>query len=458
MSDANQRPNILFISFDDAVAYWAYKNVFGVPLETPNLDRICGVSTAFHRAYCQAPVCGPSRASLMTGKTPHQLGVFSNAVSVLDHADPEDFFSFHLKNAGYFCSSGGKVHHGYRPLPSPVHEALYSDEKKVFWMDRKLPSRIPQAEYGGRFGGLVTTDPKNDTYFYDKQSADSAIDFIESYDRDGPFYREVGFFGPHIPHITPARYKDMYDPAAFVRPPSWEAGDDPNPFAERKVKRNFLSGDLLHWQKSARNLFAAISHVDHHLGRVWDALKRSRHAENTVVVIFSDHGYHVGEKQRFTKKSLWEQVARVPVIIHAPGDSEPREVMQSVALVDLAPTALDYAGLDPLPGRIGQSLRPIVSGEPAPERAVPTVLFGSAGVTKGDRRIIRYRDGSTELFDLADDWWQLRNLGQQHDAFQGMYDALQDSCRTYGLDLPDSDAVALHQEDSGAQALPATSA
>ena len=110
------RKNILFISLDDAVAFWHYRAVFGEKLQVPNLDRICDRATAFQSAYCQAPVCGPSRASFMSGRTPYQLGIYDNSIEVFDVLPATEMWSVRLKEAGYYCSSGGKVHHKYKPL------------------------------------------------------------------------------------------------------------------------------------------------------------------------------------------------------------------------------------------------------------------------------------------------------------------------------------------------------
>ena len=129
------RKNILLISFDDAIAVWRYKGIFGVPLHTPNFDRICAQSTTFHAAMCQAPICGPSRASFMSGKAPHQSGVLTNKTPVFSKIAPQDMWPYRLRQAGYFCSSGGKVHHGFRPLPPGHHAVLYSDERKHFRID-----------------------------------------------------------------------------------------------------------------------------------------------------------------------------------------------------------------------------------------------------------------------------------------------------------------------------------
>jgi arylsulfatase A-like enzyme len=428
------KKNILFISLDDAVSYWHYRTVFGVALQVPNLDRICAQSTAFHAAYAQAPVCGPSRASFMSGLTPHQTGVFDNSVDVFDVLPAAALWPARLKSAGYFCSSGGKVHHHYKPLGRKDHAALYSDDRKKFLDDMKLKPDAPARKYGGHRGGWATTDPKDDAQYYDHQSASSAIAFLDSYDGDAPFYREVGFYSPHGPHFTPARFKEMYDVGAFQPPPSWAAGfacDAAIPALTQTDDKSRL-GDTEFWRACVRNYFSAMSHGDHHLGRVWDALKASRHADTTLVVIGSDHGFHLGERGRFSKFTLFEQVAGVPLILHDPTNPVARVVTDPVALLDLGPTLLSHAGLPVPDAFVGQSLLPCLSGVSDPDRAVMTTWNGGVAIRQGKYRMIRYADGQCQLFDITADYWQQTPLGHDHPAYAAMLDSLISTARRYG--------------------------
>lgn len=438
---ANTKKNILFISFDDAVAFWDYKTVFGEALHTPSLDRFCEKSTAFRRAYCQAPVCGPSRASFMSAKMPHETGVHHNKVKAFEKIPVEDFWSYQFKNNGYFCSSGGKVHHGFRPLDMPFHKALYSDRRKRFGLKDWDRQRFSEKRaFGGHRNGWGTTDPKEDGDFYDARSADSAISFLQTYDGDIPFYREVGLFSPHAPHITPVRFKEMYCEDKFIKPPEWEAGFDNNDFTQERLPENpeLKAGHDEWWRRSVRNYFSALSHGDYHLGRILDALAASPHAENTIVAIVSDHGFHLGNRNRYMKSTLWEQVARVPMIVYDPFRPTPHEVWEPVALIDIGPTLLDMAGLEPLADTFGISLAAQLRGESAPNRVIPTIYYGSAAVHKGDFHLIRYEDGSTQLFNVKDDFWELRDLGQDHPEFKGLYADFVDCCDRCGFEVPDS--------------------
>ena len=436
-----QPPNIMLITFDDAVAVWKYKHAFGAALQTPNLDRICAQSTAFYSAYAQAPICSPSRASFMSGLAPHQTGITAAEKDVFSRIPPERMWPCALKKAGYFNSSGGKVMLSYPPMEEAFHSQIYSDDPKSFRIDWRVPPDISM-EFGGFRGGKATIDPKHDRRFYDHQSASSAIAFLQTDRNDAPFYREVGFYGPHGPWITPRRFKDMYDEERFRQPAAWHGGLPGSAALDADYPPNFDINRVRIWRKSVRNYFSALSHADYHLGRVWDALKASPHGDDTVVIITSDHGHHLGERNRFRKHTLWEQAVNVPLIIHDPRRPEPHVVTDPVGLIDIGPTVMDYAGLDPIAETPGTSLRPLVEWGRAPDRAIPSVLRNNAAIRKGRFRFIRYEDGSTQLFDLAKDWWQAHDVGHDHPAYAELAEVHAATCMAYGLDLSALDAAA----------------
>lgn len=435
MDPTAPRRNIMLISFDDAVAFWRYKTLFGAALETPNLDRICAQSTAFHAAYTQAPVCNPSRVAMLSGKTPHQTGITMPRKDVFSVLDVGDVLPGRLKAEGWFTSLGGKGLSGFHPFEDDLHARLYSDAPRAFRKDWRVPDKISVA-LGGFRGGKATVSEAHDGRFYDYQAASSAEEFLSEHPEDQPFFREIGFYGPHGPWITPLRFKKMYPPDGFRQPPAWEGGLPTNPYLDAQFTPNFDPTRPRIWRQSVRNYFSAMSHVDHHLGRVWDALKASKHGDNTVVIITSDHGHHLGERNRFRKHTLYEQVANVPLIIHDPTHPVPQVVTDPVGVIDIVPTVLDYVGLEPPEGCLGQSLRPLMRMEPAPEsRAIPTVLRDNVSIRKDRFRFIRYEDGSTEMYDIAADWWQRAPLGPDHPSYGDMAAALEACCEAQGLDL-----------------------
>ena len=433
------RKNFLLISMDDAGAYWRFRDVFRERLQTPNLDRLCAASTTFTAAYCQAPICGPSRNSVMTGLAPHQTGILDNYTSLFSVMRPEQLWQHRLKRGGYYCSTAGKVHHGFVPLSGSAHAALYSHPPKPLRLGP--PKTVPVQRYGGLTGGAATTDPAHDALYYDHQSASDAVAFLESYDGAAPFYREVGFHHPHIPFRTPQRFKELYEEENFKQPEAWSRGFDTAEFPDRFMPENIDLRDLGHWRKSVRNYFSALSHVDSQIGRVWDALQASDHAKDTIVILFSDHGFHLGDKNRMRKYTLWEDCCRVPLVVHDP-DAEPADVSDPVALLDIGPTVLDYAGFGPIQGAVGTSLVPQVHGASAPDRAVPTFLFGNASMRQGSYRITRYENGECEFHDVDDDPWLTQNLAHAHPFFDTMLSELVRVSAVHGLQLREGVATA----------------
>ncbi|WP_299473664.1 sulfatase-like hydrolase/transferase [uncultured Paracoccus sp.] len=298
-----------------------------------------------------------------------------------------------------------------------------------------MPPDVEKKKYGGNRGGWGTTNEKDDDIYYDHQSADSAIEFLQNRAPGGPFYREVGFYSPHGPHYTPARFKEMYNQKAFRMPEEWAGGFDTNAYADEIFLQNIDPAKKQWWQQSVRNYYSALSHGDYHLGRVWDALKASPHAENTIFIIVADHGFHLGNLNRYKKTTQWEQVAGVPLIVHDPSHPEARVVQDPVAMLDLGPTVQDYCDIAPAPGTMGKSLRPLVEGGSDPDRAIATFYFDNVSIRKGDFRLIRYVDGSTQLYDLRTDYWQLHDLGPDHEQHEPMLQALIECSRESGLEI-----------------------
>ncbi|MBJ3763748.1 sulfatase-like hydrolase/transferase [Maribius pontilimi] len=434
---STQKKNVLLVSLDDAVSWRHYRTMFGAELQVPNLDRICAEATVFDAAYCQAPICGPSRASFMSAKAPPQLGIYDNTADVFDVLPATEMWSVRLRDAGYYCSSGGKLHHRYKPLRRRFHKDIYDDNQKRFTDDMHMPPGLEKKKFGGHRGGWGTTDPKDDDTYYDHQVAESAIEFLQTYDGDAPFYREVGFYSPHGPQYTPARFKEMYDVNAFKPPECWKDGFPDEPFIRDRVPPNdrLEAGKLTWWRQSVRNYFSALSHGDHHLGRVWDALMASPHAENTLVVLVADHGFHLGDRNRFSKFTLFEQVAGVPFVIWDPARRQAQTVDDPVSLLDLGPTVLDHVGLDPRDDWVGRSLVPLLDGARDPDRVVPTFSNDGVSIRKGRYRFIRYENGETQLFDVVDDFWQQRDLGPDHPEHGALLKALVESARAHGLDI-----------------------
>lgn len=369
----------------------------------------------------------------MSGRSPFDTGILTNEIKAFDILKPDDIWSFYLKQNGYYCSSGGKVHHGYMPLPDKVHTQLYSDDRKFFPRDLQVRPGVTVEALGGVGGGMATLDPEDDQGYYDAQSAQSFVEFLKNYDGRAPFYREVGFFSPHTPFITPARFKKLYRVADFQYPPEWDEEVKENGTLSDEVQANFRTHKKLHWQKSVRNYFSAVSHGDYHLGLVWDALQASPHGKDTIMVLLTDHGLHLGEKRRFGKSTLLEQVANVPLIIFDPKRPVRQDIKDPVALIDVGPTVLDMVGLPLPPNNLGRSLLPLLAGtDVGHARSVPTFRADGASIRKGRFRFTRTAAGKAVVHDLVEDWWQRHPHGPDHPAFSELSEAHRAVCADYG--------------------------
>ncbi len=435
--------NVLFIAVDDLLDFVANRDAFGVSIQTPNLDALMAQSAVFSNAFSTIPVCGPSRGALMTGQSAFETHVHTNENEWYDGMDPSGAIPAIMKDAGYHTATAGKIFHGYTPEPGYVNDRLYSETPPTIWDTQSGPSTPNGGIWGAE--GYVGQDDQ----FYDHKVADYGIDFLNTYTSPDPFMLLLGFKHPHSGYQMPQQYYDMYDKDQIKIPDHWDL-DDLND-VPAWVANSFSSGmfdldtDFDTWQASIEAYLAAITHMDHQVGRVMDALENSDHATDTSIVLFSDHGYHLGDKDHFTKFTLWEEGAKAPLMIYNPDNPVGTVVDTPVSFMDIAPTVLDMGGLAPTSDMVGQSLMGFADPD-APayvEDAVLTHIWGNASIRLGDDRYTLYSDGSEELYNMADDPGQITNLADDPN-----HAALMDQMRAtlaaklddYGVTL-DSDAA-----------------
>lgn len=392
--------NILFLAIDDCPSM-EILGQFGVTPITPAFDMLAARGTTFTRAYCEIAVCKPSRWAVMSGYSPYKTGIFDLGEDEWRTLAPQQLWPYRFKAGGFHCTSRGKIYHGYVPIPREHHDVLYSDGPNRITFGPHV-STLPHNEYSGGYGNLGSTDPADDATYYDYKSSQNCIDFLRNHDPAKPFYCEVGFHHPHTNWNTPDRFKAMYDASQIVTPDTWTGEWDITDFAH-----NFIMGGrdeldfAAYWQGSIRNQLSAVSHVNHHIERILEELWSGPHADNTLVLLYSDHGYHSGDRGSFHKFSMYEESARAPLYIYVPGQT-PRVVDDPVSFMDIGQTLLDYGGLPLMDHCPGISLRPYIEGQSVPARWVPTFWYGSASATDGQTRIIRYQDGSAEFYDLSE--------------------------------------------------------
>lgn len=419
---ADAGPNVLFLICDDLNCDLACYGHAAV--RSPNIDRLARRGVRFERAYCQYPLCGPSRASFMTGMYPDQTLIHRNAIRIRQRLPDVITMSQLFRRHGYTAARVGKIYHYNVPadIGNDGHDdpASWSykfnprgrdkdDEPDIF-------SLIP-----GRFGGTLSwlAADGTDLEQTDGIGATEAIKLLGQYaERKTPFFLAVGLYRPHTPYVAPKRYFDMYPPEKIVVPrnPPGYLDTLPAP-ARRSITRKREQLNLPHdlARRATQAYYASTTFADAQVGRVLDALKRLGLSENTIVLFTSDHGYHMGEHGHWQKTTLFENAARVPLIISVPGmKTAGRSTPLPVEMVDFYPTLARLCGL-PVPEHLsGVSLKPVLEDINAtPRRSALTQYTNGYSL-----RTARYRytewgpDGSqgNELYDHAADPKELVNL------------------------------------------------
>jgi len=369
------RPNVLFIAVDDLrVELGCYGNT---PAITPHIDRLAKRGTLFLRAYCQQALCNPSRASLMTGRRPDTLRVWDLKTHFRDTHPDVVSLPQHFKNNGYHTQNIGKVFHNWRTVikgdpaswsvPAVMHYATHGSDTP------QVKSEMPP--------NLVKTtrcecrDVADEAYF-DGRIAELAIKALGEL-KEEQFFLAVGFWKPHLPFNAPKRYWDMYDRQKLALPKNPEPPKDVPPIALHNGREllgtkglELTSDEVLELR---HGYYAAISYLDAQIGKVLSELNRLGLAENTIVVFWSDHGFHLGEHGLWCKTSNFELDARVPMIISIPNAKSPGSKTESlVELLDLYPTLVDFCGLPKATDLEGVSLRGVLDD---PETSVKQAAF-----------------------------------------------------------------------------------
>lgn len=372
-SAAPARLNVLFIAVDDMNNDLG---CFGHPfVKSPGIDRLAERGVRFNQAYCQFPLCSPSRSSLLTGLRPDTTRVFDLRYHFRqDLPDVVTLPQMFIRNGYYVARVGKMFHYG-----NPGDIGTNGLDDRVSWMERLNPAGrdkttleldiinyTPKRGLGSAMAFLADptgTDPQHT----DGKVADQTIQLLEQH-KDKPFFIAAGFYKPHTPWVTPKKYFDMYpmDPIALPQISPQTPDDYPElALASTKPWPYFgISPDQA--RECKRAYYAAISFVDAQIGRVLDAVDRLGLSENTVIVFWSDHGYHLGEHGLWFKQSCFEEAARVPLIISVPGAKGAGQACsRPVELVDLYPTLADLAGLTPPDHLEGFSLRSLIENPEA---------------------------------------------------------------------------------------------
>lgn len=420
---AAEKPNVLFIAVDD-LNDWVGCLGGHPQVQTPHIDGLAARGTVFTNAHCQAPLCNPSRTSLLTGLRPSTTGVYGLAPWFRSDETFRDLITLpqHFAANGYRTFATGKIWHGGYPPKTD------RDQEFNVWGPGSGVGARPEQKLVTTPGGnhpLVDwgTFPHRDEDKGDWHVASWAVEQIKS-KHDQPFFLAVGFFLPHVPCYATERWFDLYPEDTLQMPPVKEDDRADTPefswYLHWKLPEPRLSWlkESGEWKPLVRAYLASISFMDSQVGRVLDALEESGQAENTIVVLWSDHGWHLGEKSISGKNSLWKESTRVPLVFAGPGVASGGACAQPAELLDLYPTLAELCGLpDPSDSRAkypleGHSLVPQLR-DAASERPWPAITTHNPdnhGVRSTHWRYIRYADGSEELYDLREDPHEWTNL------------------------------------------------
>lgn len=439
------RYNVLFLISDDLrPELGAYGNSF---VKTPNIDRLAARGTRFDRAYAQYPLCNPSRTSLLNGRYPTETGVMDN--NKYFRATHPDYVTLpqYFKANGYATLRAGKIFHGgiddqisWTEGGEPINPAIVNrgtnaptspaqeqasgerDPDETEGTPASLARRPAGGGHGSASDRIVVLEGDGESHG-DYKTATRAINYLERY-RDKPFFLAVGFVKPHSPPSAPRRFFDLYDPARIPLPPDFAPRPAPPPgFPELSVPRRnadlFIGRDASPEQarEMIRAYFASTSFVDAQVGRVLDALDRLKLRDSTIVVFWGDHGYHLGEKGKWSKAySLFEVGTRVPLIIAVPG-ARAQSSERTVELLDLYPTLAKLCGLPRPPAVEGRSLATLLRNPRAAwEHPAFTVTLFQGKLGRSVRterwRYAEWDEGRAGalLFDEAADPHELKNL------------------------------------------------
>jgi len=403
---APARPNVVLITVDD-LNDWVGCLEGHPQARTPHLDALAARGALFTNAHCQAPVCTPSRAALFTGRLPSTTGMYflQPALSSVEELRDVTTLLGRFADEGYATLSAGKLTHGGGEAR---YVQTYGGTMGGFGPRPPEKLSYPQGHPLWDWGPYPATDAE----MPDARLADWAAARLAE-ERAEPFVLAVGFWRPHVPMCVPQPWFDLFEDVTL--PPTLD--DDradlpdyakaltiglPAPRHEWMVEHDA-------WTGAVHAYLASCAFVDAQVGRVVDAVAASPHADDTIVVVLSDHGFHLGEKQRWAKRSLWEESTRVPLIVAGP-DIDPARIGAGVGLVDVYPTLLDLCGLEPDPGLDGHSLTPLLRGEPWPHAALTTFGPGNHAVRTESWRYIRYADGAEELYAHPADPHEWANL------------------------------------------------
>ena len=432
-SSVDRQPNVLFIAMDDLNDWIGCLG--GHPQTiTPNLDRLAASGTLFTKAHCGAPACNPSRGAIFSGRAPNRSGLYDNRQQMREVMPDATLLPQYFRDHGYRAAGSGKLLHyvidakswdDYFPPPAtqnPLPETYYPEIRPV-----NLPRGGPWQYVETDWAALDVTDEQ----FGGDWSVSRWIGEQLQQPQQKSFFLGCGIYRPHEPWFVPKKYFEPFPLDSVQLPPGYLENDldDVPPAGVRGARNRYFEHirNQGQWRQGVQSYLASIHFADAMLGRILDALDASPHADNTIVVLWSDHGWQLGEKEHWQKYTAWRAVTRVPLIVRVPkgiSKSLPKGTIagtkceQPVNLLSLFPTLVDLCSLPAKADNDGPSLVPLLREPEQGERnaAWPhtstTYLAdpGSYSISTRSHRYIHYANGDEELYDIAADPYEWHNM------------------------------------------------
>ncbi|PQJ30742.1 sulfatase [Nonlabens arenilitoris] len=409
----SSNPNVLFIAVDDLNTWISPIDNF-TSVKTPNFDRLASLGITFTNAHVQAPLCGPSRASIMTGLRPSTTGIYGmtpdDKIRRPGNPATKDitFLPEYFEKQGYHTMGIGKLFHIHAP-----DGVFYESGGRVKGFGPYPEKRFVWDGFGKGIKGThgrTSTDwgafPENDSLVPDHQSVNWVVERLNrTYDK--PFFMGLGFLRVHVPLYVPQKWFDMHPLEGIETPPYLK--DDLKDIPPVGLKINDLpmmpstewAKETGEWKKIIQAYLACMSYVDYELDRVLDALEQSNYADNTIIVLWSDHGYRLGEKGTFAKHALWETATKAPLIIAGPNVPKGKKIDTPVEMLSIYPTLLELSNLPAYSKNEGTSLVNIMQNNEVINDGYALTTFGmnNHSIKKDGYRYIRYEDGKEEFYN-----------------------------------------------------------
>ncbi|MFV0592217.1 MAG: sulfatase [Draconibacterium sp.] len=434
----NQHPNVIIISVDDLRDWVGYLGGYKGKVYTPNIDRLAASGVAFTNAHTSATVCCPSRNALMLGKRPSTTGLYDNGQWWKAACPNEITMPQYFKNNGYYTAGAGKV---FRHTPGNNPPCSWNEfQDQVFddpwnFADWNAERYFITYGYRGEITPYPEWKPLNGIYpirseldwgaisgkaekdYGDVQVVTFAKEFLQKI-HEKPFFLALGTYRPHMPWHVPQKYFDMYPLSQVVLPEVKEDDLDDIPEEGKKLaqttSRDFYQiRDEGKWKEAVQAYLASITFADKQVGDILDALQNSEFAKNTIVVLWSDHGWHLGTKQHWHKQTLWEECTQIPFIITVPGVTKANSLCDKpVDMVNVFPTLVSLCNLPDKIDLDGHDMLPLLQNPNTNwiYPAISEIKKGNVSIRTKNWHYIQYIDGSEELYDCNKDPHEWNNL------------------------------------------------